>query len=189
MLREVPFGTKVEGKREGVFIAFTAWSRIYENYEDPTMTDEYRASLFPLVLMMHRWDGAIGFVGGFIDKGRSIEEQAEIEAEEEVGVDRHKITLLPLIAHETDRMVVNLYRLDVSDDSVYGWIEEASLADHSVAEGNAFWAHLADYGRGAGWERLRNSNSLSTAVGEELDAIRAWMYANAPEGAYMVPSK
>ena len=81
-LREVPFGTKVEGKREGVFIAFTAWSRIYENYDDPTMTAEYRASLFPLVLMMHRWDGAIGFVGGFVDNCRTIEEQAKIEAEE-----------------------------------------------------------------------------------------------------------
>lgn len=85
-------------------------------------------------------------------------------------------------------MVVSLYRVDVND-SVYDWIEAASLADHSVAEGNAFWAHLADYGRGAGWERLRNSNNLSTAVGEELDAVRAWMYANAPEGAYMGQTK
>lgn len=189
MLREVPFGAKIEGKRDGVFIAFTAWERIYENYDDPTMTPEYRASLFPLVLMMHRWDGAIGFVGGFVDKGRSIEEQAKIEADEEIGVDPDRIALHPLIAHEADRMVVNLYSMDVSVSYVYDWIEAAALADHSVAEGNAFWAHLADYGRGAGWERLRNSNNLSTAVGEELDAVRAWMYANAPEGAYTGPTK
>lgn len=187
MLREVPFGTKVEGKRDGAFIVFTMWARIYENYDDPTMTEEYRNSLFPLVLMMLRWDGAVGFVGGFVESGRSIVEQALCEADEEVGVNTDEAPLRPLVAHETDRMVVNLFQSDADGDPCE-WIEMAAMADHSVAEGNAFWAHLADYGNGAGWERLRSSNSLSTAVGEELDAVRAWMYANAPKGAYMGPT-
>lgn len=190
-VQEVPFGTIVEGKRVGAFVAVTAWAPIYADYDDPTMTAEYRASLFPMVLMIHRWDGAIGFVGGFLDEGNTIEEQARKEGVEEIGV-TFDARLVPLVSHETKWMTVHLYHYDLCRD--LGGITptaamrivagSAARAQHSVAEGNAFWAHLADYGRGKGWRRLRDSNVLSDAVGEELDAVRAWMYANAPEGAY-----
>lgn len=189
-IREVPFGTIVEGKRVGAFVAVTAWAPIYADYDDPTMTAEYRASLFPMVLMIHRWDGAIGFVGGFLDEGSTIEEQVLKETKQEIGT--HLVgTLSPLVSHEAERMVLHLYRHEICRGNVNGAVEAmrnivtaAARAEHSVAEGNAFWAHLADYGRGKGWRRLRDSNVLSDAVGEELDAVRAWMYANAPEGAY-----
>lgn len=196
MIREVPFGTVVEGKRAGAFLALTAWARVYENYDDPSMTPEYRASLFPMVLMMHRWDGMVGFVGGFLDAGRTLAEQVEHEANEEVGTAVVAEELVPLIAHEAERIVVHLY-LDkfttadgetvVSAEDIRDVLRFASEAEHANAEGNVFWAHLADYGNGKGWERLRNSNNLALAVGEELDAVRAWMYANAPEGAYRGP--
>lgn len=188
MLRDVPFGTKVGGKRDGVFVAFVTWARIYENYDDPSMTHEYRASLFPMVLMMHRWDGAIGFPGGFVDDARTIEQQALAELREEIGVTSPHLTgMVPLVSHETDRMVLHLFRVNVEASMVHEAISRASKAEHSIAEGNAFWAHLADYGHGKGWGRLRSGNNLSTAVGEELDAVRGWMYANAPDGAYLGP--
>ena len=186
-VREVPFGTRVEGKRSGAFVAVTAWAPIYADYDDPAMSAEYRTALFPMVLMIHRWDGKVGFVGGFVDDGNTAEEQARKEGLEEIGV-RLDDRLTPLVSHETAGMTTHLYRYDlrgitptVAMRVIVGVAAQAELV---VAEGHAFWAHLADYGRNRGWRTLRDASNLSDAVGEELDAVRAWMYANAPEGAH-----
>ena len=189
MLREVPFGTDVEGKRNGAFVAVTAWARIYENYDDPTMTAEYRASLFPLVLMVLRWDSTIGFVGGFVEEDASIAFQVRKEAIEEADINLPELAMKPIVSHEADRIVVHLFGhalnggAEVPMRDLSEILARASRAEHATAEGNVFWAHL--YGKG--WDRLRSANNLAVAVGEELDAVRAWMYASAPSGACRTP--
>lgn len=154
VIREIPFGTAVAGKRQAVFVAFVTWSMIYESYDDPSMTSEYRASSFPMVLMMFRWDGSIGFVGGFLEEGRSIHEQAVEEVREEIGISVLREELIDFISHETDDMVVHLFRYELPAMLMKNMLSLAAKAQHSISEGTAVWAHLADYSRGAGWQRV-----------------------------------
>lgn len=53
--------------RNAVFAAFYCNSPIYTNYHDPSMLDRDRNRNYRMVMMFHRWDNKIGFVGGFAD--------------------------------------------------------------------------------------------------------------------------
>lgn len=182
-LREVGFDHEVEGKKRGVFVAVTAWVKAYEHYEDPTMSREMHEALHPMVLMVPRWDGQNGFVGGFDDGP----EQIQKEAMEEAGLDMAALPRpVPLIAHETPWIIVRLYHVDLGELTEHEARviqARAAMAEHAVAEGAASWRHLSNYRRGKGWETLRRG-CLATAVGPELDALRARLYERAPEGAW-----
>lgn len=184
-LQRVSFDHVVEGKKVGVFVAMTAWVWAYEDYDDPTMSAEMRDSLHPVVLMIARWDGQNGFIGGFND----ATDQLRKEMMEEAGANlsqRDLDDLHPLIAHEAEWIVVRLYHMNLGVISVADakLIQaRAAMAEHSVSEGSAGWRHLSDYGRGKGWETLRRG-CLATAVGEELDALRDRIYENPPAGAW-----
>lgn len=199
MIREVDFGTVVPGKHQGVFVAVTAWARVWAEHHAAKSGDARDARyLYPLVLMMQRWDGAIGFPGGKVDPGETDLLAAGVrEGFEEAGISLVASDLSPVCAHEADRIVVNLLHVEagrheqsfnlireMSMDFLREILRNAASARDAIAEGSPFWAHLADYGKGQGWRKLRDSNMLSTAVGEELDAVRAAMYANAPDGAW-----
>lgn len=177
-VKQIEFGGGDPAKKRGVFVAITAVSRIYEGYDDPSMSTEDKQRLYPLVLMMQRWDGTIGFVGGFTD-GRNPMRQLVDEVHEELGAkDVKAFDFVPLVSHETDDIIVDLYRCNVGNyptdvipvSHLRRVIECAAMAKHSISEGNAFWAHLVDYGKDRGFPALRRS-SLATAVGEELDAL------------------
>lgn len=179
-----------EGMKEAAFLAITAWCAIYRDYDDPSMSPQNRTALYPMVLMNVRWDGRIGFVGGFVEKGHTLRHTVVKEALEEVAVAIAPDFETPhVVSHQTDRIRVHAF------EAYYGVVPLSTLlyilagashSDHAVAEGCAVWVHLADYGRGKGFDTLLKS-PLATAVAEELVAIRTRMYANAPPGAYMGP--
>ncbi len=178
-----------DGFPEGVFVAVTAWAPLYADYDDPKMTAEYRAALFPVVLMNVRWDGRIGFPGGFREAGMGVLDTAVKEAREEVNMVVTASELAHVVTHQTAAIRVHLFRCDLgvrTREQLTGILASAAWADHCIAEGSAAWVHLADYGRGKGYPALRAGGILATAVGEELDAVRAVMLADAPVGAYGV---
>lgn len=175
-ITEVDFYDMDTTTRHGVFVAITAMSRIYADYNDPTMTAEARGGLYPMVLMTFRWDGRIGFVGGFVDKGRSLREQIHVEMAEEANFLVDPDVLVPLIAHRTPRITVHLFHHhlgELSRDELATILAKATAAEHAISEGVMVWAHLAEYGPTRGWPNLRGSNMLATAVAEELDVVRS----------------
>lgn len=169
-ITEIPYGTTIPGKKVASFVALTATSQLYKDYEDPTMTAEYRATYFPVVLMIHRWDGRFGFPGGFAEDGESPSDVIFRELVEEVGFHNPK-TMEGVCAHETEKMVVHFHHFHLGElpvSSLQEILAKAALAEHAVIEGCPTWAHLADYGQGRGLDMILNSNMLSTAVREEL---------------------
>lgn len=187
MIREVDFLGEAPGKRKAVFLALTAWARIYGHFDDASVTSREREYLFPLVLMMHRFDGGIGFVGGFVEGKEDFRERVVAEVMEEVNIRIDPAMIQPLVAHEDEKTMVRLYHLplgEVTVERLRDIIRASADAEDTIAEGNPFWAHLGDYGRGGkGWHRLRGANTLALAVGEELDAVRELLYAAPPAGA------
>lgn len=172
-IREVPFGTCVDGKKQGVFVALTAESQLYKNYDDPSMTPEYRSRYFPVVLMSFRWDGQLGFPGGFLESGEALIDVARRELLEEAGL-HGNFDLQPVCSHEADRIVVHLYHHHlgkVDNDFLASLIRNGSDSEHVISEGTPVLAHLADYGRGKGRDTLLNANVLATAVREELEEV------------------
>lgn len=180
-----------EGFPEGIFVAVTAWSPLYADYDDPKMTAEYRAALFPVVLMNVRWDGRIGFPGGFREAGAGLLDTAVREAREEVNMTVDAASLAHVVTHQTAAIRVHLFQCNLgvrTREQLAGILTSTTWAPHCIAEGSAAWVHLADYGRGKGFPALRANGMLATAVGEELDVVRARMLADAPAGAYGVAS-
>jgi hypothetical protein len=177
MLKKLPFGTQVEGKKNAVFVALTAKCKIYLDYNDPSMPPEDRAKAYPFVVMMQRWDGHCGFVGGFQEEGQSFLDCAKAELREEIAfVETSDDAFEPVCAHELDRLVVHMYQLDLGEvpmTTLRKILADAAHAEHSCSEGNPTWIHLADYGRGKGLPATLASNTLASAVKEELEILVA----------------
>lgn len=175
MIKELKFGTQVEGKKNGVFVAITAESQIYLNYEDPTMSKEKRVAFYPMILMVERWDGKTGFVGGFQEPEHTLLETANKELLEEINLkvaETH--SLIPVCAHELEWLVAHLLHLNLGKTSfkvLKDILTESVKAEHCISEGTAKWVHLADYGRNKGLNTLLNSNVLASAVKEELEIV------------------
>lgn len=172
----------VLGKRNGVFVAITCKSKIYKDYNDPKMTPEYKNTSFPLCLMMHRWDGRIGFPGGFVDtnlEGKTTEEALEIlraeaqrELEEETNLNDAQAKLEFVRSDKVkDGLTVHLFHFHLgyepTVDDLRDSIANAVDAKDFISEGMPVWAHL--YAKGL--QNLLNANILASCVKEELQAI------------------
>lgn len=175
-VKELPFGTQIEGKKNGVFVAITTESQIYKNYHDPNMTEEYKNAYYPLVLMVERWDGKTGFIGGFQEPNMSLYETVVKETVEEAGIKEGFVEpqFVPVCAHELEWIVVHMYHINLGKqplDILRAFLSEGSMAEHCISEGCLKWVHLADYGKNKGINTLLGSNVLASAVKEELEVI------------------
>lgn len=174
---ELPFGSEVEGTRNGVFLILTAKAPIYENHEH--VPEATRPVPHRVMFMVQRWDGRVGFPGGTCEKGETRLEALKREALEEVNVDLSTYgleTAIELCTHHivNAKFVVHAYVRDLGEvgTSTLKEISRRAVdADHFLSEGTPFWAHWADYGRGKGKDALLKSSGLASAVREELEAF------------------
>ena len=172
-------------KVQAGFVAVTVWSPVYRGKTGKTK--ELTESLIPLVLMVNRWDGRLGFPGGKLDPGEAFPVAAVRELMEETGVRILPNAIHHLLGYSSETVVGHLYHYHAGIRPVSFLtkvLAESSRAAGTISEGNAFWAHLANYPNGKGWETLRRSANFAPAVGVELDALRAAIYATAPTEAH-----
>ena len=172
MCKQVPFGTTVPGKKNAAFVVITMKSTVYENYDDPNVDKNQQVNL---AVMVHRWDGCQGFIGGMVDQGESLRDAAMREMMEEINLDIVSADQLePLASHELDRLVVHAFHCDLGlrpTSFVRKLFADAVLAEHSIAEGVAIPVHLETYKWGKGLPRTLASNTLASAVKEELELV------------------
>lgn len=172
------------------FVAVTAWAPIYKYYIGSRMSEKFRQCLFPMVLLLNRWDGRIGFPGGKAEGLETPRTTAMRETWEEIRMRTFPSSLIHVLSHTTPKIVGHLYMHQLEEASnmdLKHIIWDAAISPAVLCEGVPFWAHLADYGDHAGWDTLRASTGLATAVPEELDVIREIMFRNPPPGAYPGP--
>ena len=189
---EVPFATPVpEGHAHTAFFFVVFWAPIYAHYPDDVMNKEQREGLYPLIVMQNRWDGHLGGVGGKVDPSDKGDARKACvrEGSEEINLPVDYTKLVPLVSHQSETTRIDAFIYDLGTltmDQAHWILEDAAQATHTICEGTTAMMHLCDYGKGRGWPNLRSSNMLSTMVGEELDAVMAYLVANQPEGAFIV---
>lgn len=132
-----------------------------------------RGRKIPLVLMLLRWDGCIGFPGGKVDAGETLMQAFCRELSEEINFIPHEInaTLLCSFTDETDNMHIHCFEYQVSEYLLREIIQDASEAEHFLAETQGvFAAQIAEFKGRGGFSEFRKNNFKATA-GMELDFL------------------
>ncbi len=170
-MRTVDIKRGVPGKKKAAFVIFYCldW-KPWKNYRE---ADEERRELtIPTCIMINRWDGMIGFIGGKVDKGESFEEAIRREVWEEIG---HNLTLRlePIVAHDIGSITTHAFAVNISQDEIIHLQRDAALSEDFGSEvTGVFLPHLIDYdsstkSRKGGVVELYKS-SMAPSVREEL---------------------
>lgn len=175
-IRQVSFGDTTQTKRHGAFAVITARATIYEHYNHVDQVT--RAKDHTVALMMNRWDGRIGFPGGNVDASdKDLASAAKRELFEELNYECSVDQLVPLRSDVINEYItVHAFHLDlgkVEFSRLTDILKAGISAQHVIAEGSPFWAHLENYKNGKGVVNnglihLVHSTSLVSAVKEEL---------------------
>lgn len=121
--------------KEAVFVAFTTKHTIWENYHETT--DEGRKFEVPLVLMIQRWDGCKGFIGGNVDEDETLLTALAREVKEEsnfVMSEAEFLLLKPVCSHQTDHNVTHLFTVEISFERMRELIQKSMNATHFMSE-------------------------------------------------------
>lgn len=143
-VKKIGFREKVNGKSQAVFVIFYALDgKPWFGYRE---TDKERKELvIPTCMMINRWDGTIGFVGGKVDEGYSLEEAIKKEVKEEVGFDLD-LKLEEVVAHDIGPITTHAFASQVSYEKLRNIQRNAVNAEDMGSEvTGVFLPHLVDY--------------------------------------------
>lgn len=134
----------VHPKRNSAFCLFYAPTPTpYITYHE--VPKKNRGQNIPLVLMMMRWDGYIGFPGGSVDKGETILEAMVRELSEEINCpkvflkeDKFKPLITLTDHHGTGH--VHSFSQEVTQDDLMALVRESTLGPQFFAETQGLFA-------------------------------------------------
>ena len=163
--------------KTAVFAAITTKSQLYRNYEHVDALT--KTSMIDSVIMMMRWDGTIGFIGGGVDEGETEREALFREVKEEIGYDLKDDTILtPLTVDFTsNNTCVKMFHIVVSEDTYKEILGSQHKATHGLAEGSAFSVQLTD-------ESIKNilsQNFAETVHSELLQLLKVLKWNSNPQ--------
>lgn len=110
-MKVISFNTRLDNKRQAAFVIFYA--------PEPN----------PTCLMINRADKTIGFIGGMVEKGESLEQAVIREVEEEVG---HRTTtnLQPIVAHDIGPITTHVFSAELTGSELRTVHDKASMGVH-----------------------------------------------------------
>lgn len=152
-----------EGRRRAAFVILYA--------RDAPPTSRRAGHATPVCLMLNRSDGQIGFVGGMVEPGETLEAAVRRETREEIGYDV-AAPLHPLIAHDLGSLTTHAFAVELRHTELRAILMAAPHAVHFGQEiTGVFLPHLLDYGTAShpctGLGNLLRS-ALAVSVREEL---------------------
>jgi len=117
-MEAIAFYSRVASKAQAAFIIF------------------YSLESSPSCLMIDRTDNTLGFIGGMVESGESLEEAAIREASEEIG---HMVTahLEPLVAHNIGTITTHAFTAEVGATELETIHAQAETGIHYGVELNS----------------------------------------------------
>lgn len=160
------FGTKL-GKKESSFVI--PFLRQFKPWEmDTSLPQEVRDTATPVILVLERWDGRQGFIGGFNEIGDSIEKTIMKECLEETNNAIQECDLKPLITHEFSIVTHSMSMEFNSFNELLTFAENIRNSKHYMNEILGYsLLYVGDLGRGKGLTQILKKN-MATSCREEL---------------------
>lgn len=173
MLKPIELGSNPENQKQAVFVALTTESQVWKNYEG--IPDEAKQTVVPLVLMLQRWDGQQGFIGGEVEEGESLKDAVERECFEEIGLmlnDSELKSAKLVSSHKTEKQVTHLMTISISPELMQEAVKGFSKAEHFMSEIIAVMPiHFINYPHKKAFDNFVKNNFASTVKEEIADLI------------------
>lgn len=145
--------------KESVFLAIVSPLILGDMYNELT------GKTIPTVLMVNRWDGKIGFPGGFIDEGETPEQAIVREVLEELNVSIDS----SLLEYEGIKDGKHLFVIHVSSEFIKDIFKNIHLAEHFQQEITGLCnVHLEDYNE-KGFQTFLNNCFSGTALDQLIN--------------------
>jgi ADP-ribose pyrophosphatase YjhB (NUDIX family) len=170
--KQIPHGTIEKGKRQLVFVClYTKHSKPFKNYEYASV--ELKDKSIPLVLMLLRQDGSLGFPGGGVEKGEDLVTALSREVREEINYRLDVNKLKPLMSFSTLASNFHSFSYEVnSEEDIRKIQQDALYAQHFLSEnGGCVLQQVIDY-KGKGYPNFLKNNFCSSAKMEFEELIK-----------------
>lgn len=167
---QLPTGTL--GEKNMAFASFYTQGDPAANGEP--LPKEKRGIGVPLVLMIMRWDGYIGFPGGMVEEGEDLVTGLRRELAEEINYIVPPSQLIPLCTHQAGNTGVHTHNFscEVTRDEMFQILWNAPTAKHFLTEvQGCFAVQIANFGDDRGFVAFRKHQFRATA-GLQLDVLR-----------------
>lgn len=173
MIKPITLGSNPENMAQAVFVALVSESKVWKDYEG--ISAEARETVVPLVLMLQRWDGMKGFVGGEVEAGESLKEAVVRECQEEIGLvlNASEIAAARLVSsHQMKSRVTHLMVVEVSPERMVEAVKGAADAEHFMSETVAVMpVQFMNYPHKKAFDNFIQNNFASTVKEEIADLI------------------
>lgn len=171
---EIPFGT-INEERNAVFLAIHLKSKCYEGYKN--VKEHIQKSDFGQVLLLNRWDGSKGFVGGNVDAGENLLTAMQREVFEEINFTIPDISKVKEVcSHQAGSINLHLYSLEIDLDTKRNILQNAWKAkDYEAEVCGVMFQQIFSNEEGRTdvpcIERFLSSNLFAKGVKEELEIL------------------
>lgn len=171
-ISKLEVGSNPNNKKQAVFIMAYAETDIWRNYDE--VSKEAQKTIVPLVIMLQRWDGTIGFIGGNVDSGESLNSAAIREFSEESGyaLSSDQIKKIDFVcSHETDNIVTHLMTIKVTEYVLRDILINSHKAKHFMSEGSLFTTQMINYPHMKSFDNFMKNNFAITVKEQIMEVV------------------
>lgn len=180
MIISITKGSNPNNKKQASFLAIYCEAKIWSHYSE--INEKSKETTVPLLLMIDRWDGCKGFIGGIVEEGETLIQAAIRELKEEMGYDLKNEDILSqefISSHEMINLVTHLTAIEVSFEKLKEIMASLVNAEHYLSEVSGVSAiQFINYPHKKSFDKFINSSFAPSVKEEIVDLVLAKNWNN-----------